>query len=36
MLGISYSAKNAIKELFEDDEKEFSDSHPKLTLENFL
>lgn len=37
MLGVSYSAKNAIKELFEDnDEKEFSDSHPKLTLEDFL
>ena len=37
MLGVSYSAENAIKELFEDDdEKEFSDSHPKLTLEDFL
>ncbi|ADM73677.1 hypothetical protein LaPh949_gp119 [Lactococcus phage 949] len=37
MLGIFYSAENAIKELFEDDdEKEFSDSHPKLTLEDFL
>ena len=32
-----YSAQKAIKELFEDDdEKEFSDSHPKLTLEYFL
>ena len=36
-LGTWYSAKSAIEELFEDDdEKEFSDSHPKLTLEDFL
>nr|DAD56850.1 MAG TPA: hypothetical protein [Caudoviricetes sp.] len=32
-----YSAKNAIKELFEDDdEKESVNSHPKLTLKDFL
>lgn len=38
MLGISYSAENAIEELFEDndDEKESVDSAPKLTLEDFL
>lgn len=37
MLGISYSAEEAIKELFEDnDEKESVNSDPKLTLEDFL
>ena len=38
MLGASYSAKDAIKELFEDndDEKESVNSDPKLTLEDFL
>ncbi len=37
MLGVSYSAKDAIKELFEDDdEKESVDSDSKLTLEDFL
>lgn len=38
MLGISYSAENAIEELFEDndDEKESVDSAPKLTLEDFM
>ena len=37
MLGVSYSAKNAITELFEDDDKiESVDSTPKLTLEDFL
>ena len=36
-LGTWYSAESAIKELFEDDdEKESVDSHPKLTLEDFL
>lgn len=37
MLGVSYSAEDAIKELFEDDdEKESVNSDPKLTLEDFL
>ena len=37
MLGVSYSAENAISELFEDDdEKEFVDSDSKLTLKDFL
>lgn len=38
MLGVFYNAKNAIEELFEedDDKKEFSDSDSKLTLEDFL
>lgn len=37
MPGISYSAENAIKELFEDDdEKESVNSDSKLTLEDFL
>ena len=37
-IGTWYSAKNAIEELFEDDddEKESVDSAPKLTLEDFL
>ncbi|AIX12647.1 hypothetical protein WRP3_144 [Lactococcus phage WRP3] len=38
MLGISYSAQDAIKELFEDNDngKESVDGNPKLTLEDFL
>lgn len=37
MLGVSYSAENAISELFEDNnEKEFTDSDSKLTLKDFL
>lgn len=37
MLGVSYSAEDAIRELFEDDdEKESVNSDPKLTLEDFL
>lgn len=37
MLGVSYSAQNAIEELFEDDdEKESVNSDPKLTFEDFL
>ena len=37
MLGISYSAQEAIKELFEDDDKKESvDGNLKLTLEDFL
>ena len=37
MLGVFYSAEDAIKELFEDDdEKESVNSDPKLTLEDFL
>lgn len=37
MLGVSYSAENAISELFDDNnEKEFTDRDSKLTLKDFL
>lgn len=37
MLGVSYSAKDVIAELFENDDKiESVNSNPKLTLEDFL
>ena len=37
MLSVFYNAKDVIKELFENDDKiESVNSHPKLTLEDFL